>query len=52
MPYMYLSVTETASNLFLIIYFLQTYQGTFYAKGEFYNQDQVMWSCLEAEAVL
>jgi len=27
-------------------------KGTFYAKGEFCNQDQVMWFCVEAEAVI
>lgn len=27
-------------------------KGTYYAKMELYNQDQVMWFCLEAEGVL
>lgn len=27
-------------------------KGTYYAKIELYNQDQVMWLCLEAEGVL
>ncbi|XP_020615063.1 uncharacterized protein LOC110053196 [Orbicella faveolata] len=27
-------------------------KGTVYGKGELYNQDQVMWTCLEGEAVL
>ena len=49
----YLSVTDTASNLFLLLHFFcKTYQGTYYARVELYNQDQVMWSCLEAEGVL
>jgi len=48
----YLSVTETNFNLFLALYFSQTYQGTLYAKGEIYNQDQVMWACVEGEAIL